>query len=436
MIHILLSVDVASCISMGHGVSHDCFRNILLFIWSQWNTDMKMVFLLVFQTTYTPFWKMPYSTSGFANADHPQSYSWLLNTLDMARLRPPSFKLEIPGHAEVKRRILAKISTVKEHLSRQMCRFVNNALLMETLLDLYLNQADPCEIVPTPSQNDQHVARGMASQNLIVTCRSSLNQLTRIAHDHSRYCSSPLFIKNETQKTHASIAKLGCRRLGMTQHSFFWKSSPQLPNGNYLVNDKIFHGYMFSGMRPSHYNRFADGAGLGVASKRSQRKFFDTYAPHIEDVYNDDSETALLDEMALYDIAEEPENYGEEWHGIDIQNDARHGWRKIPRIQVLCALETEVIRCCVINISQRRMITSQSDMRKLAPNGFMITLIRTKSQSGSIPTTATCQSTKWSNTWFNTKKIGCSTRMINGMPWKTWKRAWMLFSQFPNTSLE
>ena len=298
---------------------------------------MKMVFLLVFQTTYTPFWKMPYSTSGFANADCPQSYFWLLNTLDMARLRPPSFKLEIPGDAEVKRGILAKMSTVKEHRSRQMCRFVNNALLMETLLDLYLNQADPREIVPTPSQNDQHVARGMASQNLIVTCRSSLNQLTRIAHGHSRYCSSPFFIKKETQKIHASIAKLGCRRLGRTQHSFFWKSSPQLPNGNYLVNDKMFYGYMFSGMCPSHYNRFADGAGLGVASQRSQRKFLDMYAPHIEDVYNDDSETALLEEIALYDIAEEPENDGEEWHGIDIQTDARHGWRKnVKDTSVVC----------------------------------------------------------------------------------------------------
>ena len=45
-------------------------------------------------------------------------------------------------------------------------------------------------------------------------------------------------------------------------------------------------------------------------------------------MYNDDSETALLEEMALYDIAEEPENDGEEWHGIDIKTDARHGWRK------------------------------------------------------------------------------------------------------------
>ena len=32
--------------------------------------------------------------------------------------------------------------------------------------------------------------------------------------------------------------------------------------------------------------------------------------------------------MALYDIAEGTENDGEEWHGIDIQTDARRGWRK------------------------------------------------------------------------------------------------------------
>ena len=175
------------------------------------------------------------------------------------------------GDARGCRSKTGKISTVKEHLSRQMVRFINSAILMKTLLDLYLNQADPREILRTPSHNDQHVARGMAPQNLIVTCRSSLNQLTIIAHDHSRYCSSPLFTKKETQKIHASIVKLGYRRLGRTQQSFFWESSPQLPNGNYLVNDRMFHGYMFGGMHVSHYNRFVDGAGLGVASRRSQK---------------------------------------------------------------------------------------------------------------------------------------------------------------------
>ena len=110
------------------------------------------------------------------------------------------------------------------------------------------------------------------------------------------------------------------------------------------------------------------------------------------------------------------------------------GGAKMPRIQMLCALATEVIRCYVMNISQRRMITSHSDMRKSAPNGLMSTLTRTKSQSGSMPMTATCQSIKWSK--FNTKKMGCSTRMINGMPWKTLKGAWMLFPRVPNTCLE
>ena len=99
---------------------------------------------------------------------------------------------------------------------------------------------------------------------------------------------------------------------------------------------------------------------------------------------------------------------------------------KMPRIQVLCGLATEVIVCYVMNISQRRRITSPSDMRKSAPNGFIVTLRRMKSQSGSIPMTAICQSTKWSK--FNTNK---TTRMMNGLPWKTWKGAWMLFPRIP-----
>ena len=50
-----------------------------------------------------------------------------------------------------------------------MCRFVNNAILREKFLGLYLHQADTREILPIPSQNNQHVARGMALENLIVT---------------------------------------------------------------------------------------------------------------------------------------------------------------------------------------------------------------------------------------------------------------------------
>ena len=61
------------------------------------------------------------------------------------------------------------------------------------------------------------------------------------------------------------------------------------------------------------------------------------YAPHIEEMYNDDSETALPEEMALHNIAEEPENDGEKWHGIDIQTDARHGRCKIAKdTSVVC----------------------------------------------------------------------------------------------------
>ena len=217
MIHILSWVDVASCISIEHWVSHDCFRKYITFYLITMEHKHEKGFFVGFPNNLHLFME---------NAIfHIRLCKCRLSTVLLLVVEHlghgSTTQLQIGGIPRCWSKILAKLSTVKEPIRRQMCRTVNDATLMETLLDLYQNQADPSEILPTPSQNDQHVARGIASQNLIVTCRSSLHQLTRIAHDHSRYCSSPLFNQKETQKNHAPIAKLGCRSLGRTQHSFF-----------------------------------------------------------------------------------------------------------------------------------------------------------------------------------------------------------------------
>ena len=100
---------------------------------------------------------------------------------------------------------------------------------------------------PMVNQNcfqSAQISRTHASINWL-GCTSSPNQLTRIAHDYSHYCSSPLFIKKETQEN--SCIHSQTRLAG--HKSFFWKSLPRLPKRNYLVNDKMFHGYIFSGMQ-------------------------------------------------------------------------------------------------------------------------------------------------------------------------------------------
>ena len=127
-------------------------------------------------------------------------------------------------------------------------------------------------------------------------------------------------------------------------HSFRWSSSPKLPNGSYLVNEKVKHGLIFSGMRPSHYDRFAKGAGIGYINAVTRIKFVGEMKPVIEEEYLDNTDTALLEEIARYcpepTVSGQGENRDEisesipcevdndDWYGIDILTDARHGHRK------------------------------------------------------------------------------------------------------------
>jgi hypothetical protein len=50
-----------------------------------------------------------------------------------------------------------------------------------------------------------------------------------------------------------------------------------MPNKEYLVNNRINHGIICSGMLPSHYTKFVDGAGIGKINKEKHNKFFKSY---------------------------------------------------------------------------------------------------------------------------------------------------------------
>jgi hypothetical protein len=90
---------------------------------------------------------------------------------------------------------------------------------------------------------------------------------------------------------------------------FFWSSSPYLPSKEYLVN----HGLICSGILPSDYKCFANGAGIGIINEENRTTFFKQHKQHIQQECNDSIETALLEEVASY----------EDLKTIDIMTDAR-----------------------------------------------------------------------------------------------------------------
>jgi hypothetical protein len=78
-----------------------------------------------------------------------------------------------------------------------------------------------------------------------------------------------------------------------------------MPNKEYLVNNRINHGIICSGMLPSHYTKFVDGAGIGKINKEKRNKFFKSCDMHIQQEYDKSTEAALLEESVFGMYGEE-----------------------------------------------------------------------------------------------------------------------------------
>ena len=160
--------------------------------------------------------------------------------------------------------------------------------------------------------------KNQVNEPFFVTSKSSLQKLIQNATFHGRICSKTLEITKIVKKGHVSVLKLKCSCAGKKLHTYMWSSSPFIQNGKYLVNERINHAFICSGMLPSHYARFMAGANMGIISAKARDAFFKSYKRHIAEEYEESTDQALWEEIGSY----------EDLSGIDIITDARHGWRK------------------------------------------------------------------------------------------------------------
>ena len=99
-------------------------------------------------------------------------------------------------------------------------------------------------------------------QKVFLCAEESLKRLVQVAEHHGKYCQGKLKIKKMKHRGHVIATKFNCDQ-EQGSHAFLWSSSPYLPNKEYLINNRICHSFQCSGMLPSHYTRFVDGAGIG-----------------------------------------------------------------------------------------------------------------------------------------------------------------------------
>lgn len=206
--------------------------------------------------------------------------------------------------------------------------------------------------------NDQASVRATSSVALYVTTKASLQKLVQQVQNHSRTCKGHLVPHKVQRRGHVGLIQYSCKRPGKMCHKFWWASSPLLPNKRYLVNEKILHGLIFSGMRPSHYTRLGKGAGLGVIESKVRRSFLEAYLPSIEEEYNESIETALQLEVA--ETLEDPDD----WQGIDVCTDARHGHRRNAKDTSMVALgyKTKKVLSHVHITKERDPVTQRHEL--------------------------------------------------------------------------
>ncbi|CAC5424311.1 unnamed protein product [Mytilus coruscus] len=241
------------------------------------------------------------------------------------RKRTPSFRMEFSGSDEKKAEILGKILEIRNILTQRLNKPTGNLQVLETLLEMWSSQevgnaSDEQSIhVPDPIPSTYVKARKKdVNQKIFMCAEDSLKRYKEVVKAHSRYCKHNLIIEKWTTRGHVIMTRMKCE----SSHTFLWSSSPYMQNKEYLslVNNRVQHGLICSGMLTSHYTKFVDGAGIGKINKEKRNKFFNSYENHIQTEYHKSTTTALLEESASY--------YDDKFGEIDILTDARHGWRK------------------------------------------------------------------------------------------------------------
>lgn len=171
-------------------------------------------------------------------------------------------------------------------------------------------QSDDNSCTRAPHNTYQGVNRDETEQPFFLTCAPSLQNLVQTTEYHSHICDQTLVVEEKSKRGTVAILTLTCS----SGHVYTVSSSPYLPNGKYLANQRYLLAYSTSGMIHSQIERFAETVGF---SRYSDDSFDNHVVSATESEKISSCEEAIREEIGMSANGE-----------IDIITDARHGWRK------------------------------------------------------------------------------------------------------------
>ena len=235
------------------------------------------------------------------------------------RARPPSFKIEVPGDQQKKVKSQKKCKKIRGLLMNTFNRPVNNGDILEAALNFWIEghvQDQDAQTFPTTLKKLKN--KKDTSENMFISTMSCVQKLTEMAEHHGRNCKNNLKQKKIVYRGHVVIVTFQCAK-NQVSHTYRWTSSPYLPNDTFLVNHRVNHAVVCSGMLPVHYTRFSKASGFGVISKSKRKQFTQDYSDNLQAVYHSSLDESLHMEIGSYE-------------------DARHGWRKNAKDSSVVAL--------------------------------------------------------------------------------------------------
>lgn len=153
-----------------------------------------------------------------------------------------------------------------------------------------------------------------SNQTLFVCAQDSIENLVKRVTNHNVICNNYLNIKSTDLKGHVGLCKLTCDN----KHEIMWSSTPYVGD-KFLGNLRMAHGFYVSGILPNQYSRLFQAANIGTIGETSLNSIFKKYSPVVTELVHSSCQTALLEEIGLYEDLSA---------GIDIVTYARYGTRK------------------------------------------------------------------------------------------------------------
>ena len=239
-----------------------------------------------------------------------------------------------------KTQIFDKMDSIKLLMGEKVAN-VKNKEVLDEVFDFYLKSHQPLEQTDDTSPPVTHspfvyCKREDTGEQLYVSTLSGLRNICYTIQSHRQQCDQFLDISEIQHQGHAGKLTLLCS----ARHTFKYDTSPHMEGGKLLVNMRFVHAVMTTGLRFSEYERFCNASKIGICPESYFEGVRDMYCDitsqlmeqSVSDAIDEEVNHTLLEVAEIYEETnndeENDERMYDEYKGISIITDARHGWRR------------------------------------------------------------------------------------------------------------